>query len=105
MKHLFTSTFKVFRGIPVKDKYNRPTKIELTEVGEYKGMFSRNRSEIRKSIVNSEAIISGTLFTEVGANIQVKDIIEIDGMTFIADLPYITNNHHLEVDLIANIEV
>lgn len=55
--------------------------------------------------MNSEAVISGTLFTDVEADIQVKDIIKINGMTFIVDFPYNVDNHHLEVDLVAKFEV
>lgn len=105
MKHLYNSTFEVYRSVPVKDRYNRPTGMELQKVGEYRGRLSRERGEVRKSIVNSEAVISGILFTDVEADIQVKDIIKINGMTFIVDFPHNVDNHHLEVDLITEFEV
>lgn len=105
MKHLYNLTFEVYRSVPVKDKYNRPIGMELQKVGEYRGRLSKERGEVRKSIVNSEAVISGTLYTDAEADIQVKDIIKINGMTFIVDFPHNADNHHLEVDLITKFEV
>lgn len=103
MRHLFTTTYEVFREESVLGDFNRPKKT-LVSKGKYRGKLDRKQARLIVGEPQNFSDGEYILYTSPDVDIKPSDIIKIDGMSFTASKPF-RYRVHMEINLSISEEV
>ena len=90
---------RVLRPVITKNELNRPQQKTLSPIATYPCTFLRKAAEYKQNSPNAEIDLDYFLYGEAVMAINPGDLIEVDGIKYIASMPYKPKNHHTEIEI------
>lgn len=102
---MFNQKFTISRTEMVKDPVSHVASKKVTNYGPYPCSIGKFTGNFVQAQPMGKVIQNLKLYTIASANVKSGDIVDVDGIKYIAANPYKPRNHHLECDITQQSEV